>query len=352
MLKHVTVSGAPLARGQQLGEELRDGVRDTWSFYRNVMFSSPSFDLEATGRAYLERITDFRAEYGEELRGIAEGCGLAEWELAALNARTEIMHHTIYRVGAGASGLASVGECTAAYFPESGLLGQNWDWIDTLEKLMVLVEIQREDGHRILQLTEPGILGKIGFNSAGVGVCLNILSGHASPPAVPVHILLRAVLDASSLVDAHSAIKDAGFGTCSHLLIADDRGESLSLELYADESVQVDHAKHLPRHTNHYIGVPRDQRGDPLLPNSKIRLARADELLANPAEQTQDRMKTILLDQQDGSNAICAGWKDLGPLRLGTLCSIVMDLREREMHITSGHPASHAFDRVSLSPSA
>jgi isopenicillin-N N-acyltransferase-like protein len=41
---------------------------------------------------------------------------------------------------------------------------------------MFVQKIIRPDGHQLIQLTEPGILGKIGMNSAGVGVCLNILA--------------------------------------------------------------------------------------------------------------------------------------------------------------------------------
>lgn len=339
----VRVSGAPRARGRALGEELRERIHGTWAFYRQVVFSSVPFDLEAEGEAYRSVIARFRTAYGDELEGIAEGSGLGAWQIAVLNARTELMHRSVYRPGHG------LGECTAVYFPESRVLGQNWDWMDALEELMVLVEIEREDGHRILQLTEPGILGKIGFNSAGIGACLNILSGAASPPAVPVHVLLRAVLDASSLREVRSLVGDAGFGTCSHLLVADDRGDSASLELWGDECVEVDHGGRVPRHTNHYVGTPRDQSGDLLLPNSEARWARVDTLLEETADQTADRMKNVLLDRE-GDHSICGSWFQVGAFRLGTVCSIVMDLPARTMHITPGHPPEHPFEAVSLGP--
>ena len=337
----VRVSGPPQARGRQLGEELRDRVRATWDFYREVVFSKVPFDLEEEGEAYRGVIRRFRASYGDELDGIAHGSGLAPWQVAVLNARTELMHRSVYRPGGG------LGECTAVYFPESGVLGQNWDWMDALEELMVLVEIEREDGHRILQLTEPGILGKIGLNSAGVGVCLNILSGTASPPAVPVHVLLRAVLDAGSLEEARCTVADASFGTCSHLLVGDDTGRSASLELWGNECVEVDHGERLPRHTNHYVATPRDQSGDVLVPNSEGRWARAEALLDDQANQTVDRMKSVLLDAE-GGHAICGGWFPVGPFRLGTVCSIIMDLPARVMHITPGHPPEHAYEAVPL----
>lgn len=336
-----SVSGSARERGRQLGDSARDRVRATWAFYRDVVFPGVDFDLAEAGHTHLAAIGGFRPEYEDEIRGLAEGSGLEPWELGVLNARTEVMHRSVYRAGGG------FGECTAAYFPQSGILAQNWDWMDALEELMILVRIEREDGHQILQMTEPGILGKIGFNSAGVGVCLNILSGTATAPKVPVHVLLRAVLDASSVDEARRVVREADFGTCSHLLIGGDDGASASLELYGDACDEVDHGARLPRHTNHYVGTPRDQTGDLLLPNSHARWDRAETLLEERTPQSVARMKELLLDR-DGKNAICGSWFPLGAYRLGTVCAIVMDLPAREMHITPGHPADHAFERMAL----
>ena len=90
-----------------------------------------------------------------------------------LNARTEIMLSN-----AKPNLMSSDGpnECTSLFCPTKGILAQNWDWDKTLESLMFVQKITRSDRHHLIQLTEPGILGKIGMNSAGLGVCLNILS--------------------------------------------------------------------------------------------------------------------------------------------------------------------------------
>lgn len=47
MLKRVAISGAPIERGRQLGEELANLVRETWRFYREVVFPTTPFDLRA-----------------------------------------------------------------------------------------------------------------------------------------------------------------------------------------------------------------------------------------------------------------------------------------------------------------
>ena len=65
-------------------------------------------------------------------------------------------------------------------------------------------------------ITEPGIIGKIGLNSSGLGVCLNILRINKRLDGVPVHIVLRAVLDATNINDALDRAKASGQGKASN----------------------------------------------------------------------------------------------------------------------------------------
>ena len=55
------------------------------------------------------------------------------------------------------------------------LLAQNWDWHPDQRDAMVLLTTTDESGHRVLALTEAGMLAKTGLNSAGVGLCVNML---------------------------------------------------------------------------------------------------------------------------------------------------------------------------------
>ena len=100
------------------------------------------------------RVSEYSAGYAEEIEGIAQGAAVDPLDIYALNARSEIL-------------ALPAQECTALCFPDARLLGQNWDWAQDLEELAVLMRIVRSDGHRILMLTEPGMIGKIGMNSAG-----------------------------------------------------------------------------------------------------------------------------------------------------------------------------------------
>ena len=54
-------------------------------------------------------------------------------------------------------------------------MAQNWDWMEEQSPNLLLLTIIQPDKPTIKMVTEAGIIGKIGLNSAGVGVCLNAI---------------------------------------------------------------------------------------------------------------------------------------------------------------------------------
>ena len=61
-----------------------------------------------------------------------------------------------------------------------------------------------------------------------------------------------------------------------------------------------------------------------------------------------ERLRQVLLDSASAPHAIYAAYHDLGPFRLGTICSIVMDLPRREAWVTAGNPLDQRFERIGL----
>lgn len=162
---HFSFSGDARTRGLAYGRALGERIHATFALYDDRLFSrSALLRTEIVERAERVRglVGGFNGDYVAELDGIAEGASVARWQIYALNARTEILN-------------ANVGECTTLCFPKARLLGQTWDWVDALEDLAILVTYELLDGGRVLTFTEPGMLAKIGLNSAGLGVCLNFL---------------------------------------------------------------------------------------------------------------------------------------------------------------------------------
>lgn len=69
-------------------------------------------------------------------------------------------------------------------------------------------------------------MGKIGFNSAGLGVCLNAIRAKpVDPSKLPVHVALRVCLDSKTTAEAMARMKDlGGVASAQHILIADSQG--------------------------------------------------------------------------------------------------------------------------------
>lgn len=127
-----------------------------------------------------------------------------------MNVRTEIAY-----------GLARDG-CTAIFrkTDKSSFLAQNWDWQEEQQKNLINLNISQEGKPAISMITEAGIIGKIGLNSRGVGVCLNAIrvSG-VDFQRLPCHLALRTCLESNSMEEAVGALAKAGVASACHILV-------------------------------------------------------------------------------------------------------------------------------------
>ena len=186
----IELEGTNEERGFQHGSVLKDRVNATWTWY-NAFFTGLSEDtltedrLREFGDHFAKEIYNFDPQYCNEIEAIAKGSGLEAWKIYCINSRTEIMY-TLKREVARKRRVAMTpatemeqeelpSECTSVYNAKFAVLAQNWDWCSDLEKLIVRTKVTREDGHTYISLHEPGMLGKIGVSSAGVGCLLNAM---------------------------------------------------------------------------------------------------------------------------------------------------------------------------------
>ncbi|MCB0355118.1 MAG: hypothetical protein KDD64_16415 [Bdellovibrionales bacterium] len=319
---YLSVSGDPQHQGEAYGTALRRQIGETFELYSTLFGLAPRQLIERGARV-LERIDQFSLSIGAVVRGVASGSGLLPEEVAALNARTELFHEA----------QQNQKECTAVYLPNSSVLGQNWDWAKRLDPLMFLLRVEGEKGHSFVTLTEPGIVGKIGMNSAGIGVCLNILPGEGECDGVPVHVLLRAVLESTSLEEAREKILNARHGTASSVLVGNDKGEGFCAEIFGSE-VRFQDVRGEPLiRTNHFqeFQVPISEFFDDSLP----RFNRARFLLERDGKPAIARLEGLLADQDDPDAVICSPFEELGNSlgEVGTLATLVMDLKNRILRI-------------------
>lgn len=328
---YLELIGDAYQRGLTHGGELRQQVTACVDFYRGLLNLGED-ELTRRAAVFEKLIIGYAPQQAEEIRGIAAGSGLPVAHIYAINARSELAPFT-------------TAECTVLCSPQAAILGQTWDWCRPLEELVTLLSITHDSGHRVLTVTEPGIVGKIGLSSAGTAVCLNFLAAPRAEDGVPVHSLLRQAMDAGSMEAARRDLQRAGVGHGGNILLASASGEAANFE-FAGDNVDERVLESNFAHTNHCLfrHVPAGEFED----NSLARLDRAEQLLAAQPDITIEGFKNILSDRQQAEDPIWSPYKTVFGLEIGTLCTVIMDLSRRELHLRLGtdHAADFSIHRL------
>lgn len=330
------VKGTSRRRGEQIGSAFADRIARTVLIYQSY-FARPDSEIFAVADRYRAGIAAFDGRLCDEIDGMAAGADMDPRWLYALNARSELLS------------ALSAAECTAVHYTGTPYVGQNWDWAEPLEALVVLIRAEDENGHRFLTMTEPGILAKIGLNDAGFAVCLNFLPTPKPTLGVPSHVLLRALLDARSWDSVEDILRWAGVGRSLNLLIAGSDGRGINIEFEGDSVRRMEAGAHATTHTNHYLtcAAPVDAE---LLENSTARLSRIQALTAPGTPASLARLKEVLSDRQHPQHAILAPYMESAGFlgRKGTICTIAMDLANRRMHIRRGNDPAAPFATIGI----
>jgi isopenicillin-N N-acyltransferase like protein len=333
----------PFARGLCHGRMARDQVVASLRTYRRLFKDFVGIeweDAKRIGMRYARPIGAYAPDLLEEIRGVAEGSGNDLAEILALNSRSEIALSA--RLVDGCTAFAAFGTATAG---GDVLLCQNWDWRASQREAFVVLLIEREDRPAITMLTEAGIIGKIGFNSAGLGACLNaIVTDQVREDGVPLHVVLRRILDSRNLGDAIQAVGAAGIASAANFLIAQDRGGALDIEAVPSDFDVLLPDRDMICHTNHLrslrLVAVRDL-GKMVLPDSYPRLARVVRLLEERHGcLSEAEAYAILRDRDNGPDSICRREDPQDPegKRLQTVFSVVMNLTRRQLSVTDGPP--------------
>lgn len=281
-------------------------------------------------------------EYLSEIRGIADGTDLGVEDIIAVNVRTEI-----------AFGMFSDG-CTAfsGLFDGGGegkgsWLSQNWDWRPAQKRNLVHLSIAQPGKPRIQMITEAGIIGKIGFNDRGVGVCLNAIKAKGMDvEKIPCHLGLRMVLECESREEAVRKLEQWGVASACHFLVADgEGGVGLEWSSKGARKVEMD-GRGSVFHSNHYLRDPGEgMESDPeWLPGSGARVKRIEELVdaidggdgKGEGGVGYEEIFEIYKDQEGFPGAICR--KAEGKSKDETLFNIVMDLKGKKGYVCVGRP--------------
>ncbi|WP_293694637.1 C45 family peptidase [uncultured Agrococcus sp.] len=246
--------GTPEQRGAVYGRAVSSELHESVRLYR-VAFRDLGIrdaEVDRVVAASAEMIPDYAPDLWQELQGLAEGSGASMRDLLLLNARTEILAYSD----------RPQTECSTVVALPPGRTPstmQTWDWQGELAPTGTLLEIPL--GHRVVRtFTETGMLGKIGVTE-GLGVHFNILNHESdrTDAGVPVHVLMRMILDRAETVEEAVEIARATPVSASTVLTVVQPGSDLgdahavSIELSPAGVAVVEPEDGLLVHTNHFI---------------------------------------------------------------------------------------------------
>lgn len=352
---HQLEASDPFERGRQHGALARAQVAVSVETYRSLFRDFVGIDWEeakAIGSRYADSIAAFDPRLLEEIHGVAAGSGFEEAEILALNARSEIALND--RTADGCTAFAAYGRATRA---RETILCQNWDWRSSQREAFVVLEFRPEGKPAVTMLTEAGIIGKLGFNDRGLGVCLNaIVTDEVSESGTPLHIVLRGILESRNLGEAVETVYRTPIASAANFLVAQHGVGALDIEatpsrvdvLVPEDDVLV--------HTNHLLSLRlatvRDLAGQ-VLPDSYPRLARAHHLIAEVHGQIDvGAAQAILRDHANEPDGICRHEDEIGDpegKRLESVFSLVMSLDGPECWLTDGPPCTTDYEALEAS---
>jgi isopenicillin-N N-acyltransferase like protein len=355
----IRVEGEPRERGRQYGEGARDRVRRSIEAYREVFASYAGWSWDAVveqARRYEPPIARFGERYLDEMRGIADGAGVAFEDVLSINVRTEVMFAAKARTAAEES--RRVGECTAfAVLPERSdgghtLLGQNWDWLLHSFDTCVVLEVVQGDRPDFVTVVEAGLLAKTGMNSSGIGLATNALvtDEDRGEPGIPYHLVLRAILDSETISDAYAVAQRGVRSSSANYLIASVDGVAVDIEAAPGDFGRLYLTfpeEGLLLHTNHFVS-PRLALKDVslwVMPDSPFRLERIRSAVAREATLSLGAFRRALTDHANYPSSVCCHPDERMDLldRGATVASVLMDLDDRRMWVADGQPCSHPY---------
>jgi isopenicillin-N N-acyltransferase-like protein len=339
----------PHERGLEFGERHAEQIASTVAAYRRLFATRADrpFDVDLWAELALASITGVApAEHVEEIEGIAEGAGRPVRELAAINARTELL------VAANPTGITECSSVVSLPEGRAPFAVQTWDWYDAMSDGWLHWTIPHPDGRVVETVTEFGMLGKIGVNTHGVGVMLNMLhhKNDADRSAegtigYPVHLLSRRIMDEARSFDDAVAITSTPTSASTSLTVLDKGGNAATIELFPGGPGRLDPDDGVLVRTNHFVS-PEGRDGCLASTISDSSTQRRDKLVdafAGGPPQTPADVVAAMTDHENGPSGVgaicCHPDRSTNPvLWHRTLATVAIDVEQGRLDVRADGP--------------
>jgi isopenicillin-N N-acyltransferase-like protein len=262
----LTIRGRPRDRGREYGKRFADDIKqfvDREIYQAFIQKPSPKDELLRYAGACGKVVREVSPIVHDEMEGIAEGTGLRLEEVLLLSLHEELYHRGV---------LPKVPHCTAVAVapPETAdgrtLVGQTWDWMESVFGLSRIVHWRRDEGPSLLAYGYPGLWVGAGLNSAGLALTWTSAGfGKQSPGVrvgVPSYALLTHLLYQESLEAAISEAKRNKHAGWFTFVLGDGKGNLVNIE-GSPERIAIEPAKHrlvrIGFGSRQMTGTPADQ---------------------------------------------------------------------------------------------
>lgn len=357
----ISVSGTPAECGAAYGAAAAPLIAANVRLYLQRFRDQAGLDataVRAAGAEFRRASAELLPRVAAMLDAVAEGAGANAEELYAINGRTELIYGAPRDADGGCT---SIGVLDTHTTSGHTLLAQNWDWHPAQREAMIVLRTRDEHGFEVITLAEAGMLAKAGLNSAGLGVCLNMLGSDRDGPGaglVPYHVLLRGVMEADYLGAALRVAARTPRGASLNILLGqagkpgEYGGEVIDVEVVPGDIGWLHPVGGYLTHANHIeSGLPVRDRQRDFGGASLFRGDRARRLLGAIMDERAGRkvdvddLKAVLNDHGGYPSAICrhVDERDAPLERSETVYSVLLDLDERRFGLAEGPPCGNKF---------
>ena len=342
--REIEVAGLPREMGRQIGEAAGEEIRrfcDVALTLVNKTVRVSKATADGIVARALQSAEQYSSDMVEELRGMAEGAKVSVEDIMLLQVRNQLQPDS----DAGCTSLALV---TDGRHRTSGLVAQNWDNDPALQPLTIVLTRRPAGKPALMTVTQAGLIAYIGFNEAGIGLCLNTLPAPARSIGVPHYFTVRGIYEADSLDGAVQAVRRADRAIPANIMLTTPQGP-------ADLEVTLDHVHVLQdaalggvTHTNHcrHPELQGINGQFPELIQSHDRQRRMDGLLdLSHRKPSLEEVKELLRDHEGYPRSICRH-PNADP-RTGfwtTVFSVIIEPQAGRMHISRGTPCEHPYE--------
>lgn len=348
--REIAVAGTPRQMGRQIGEaageEIRGFSQTAWDHIaRRIGLSRPrALEIAAASVPFARQ---YSPDMVEELEGVAEASGLTLDEIMLLQVRNQLRPEP-------EGGCTSLAMARGGAIRAGSLVAQNWDNDPALDPFTVVLTRRPTGKPAMMNLTQAGLVAYIGFNDAGIGLCLNSLPAASRPLGVPHYFTVRGIYESDSLDGAIESVRRAQRAIPANIMLATPQGPA-DLEVTIDD-VHVVRKAGAPgiAHTNHCLHPELQKTNSefPELIQSHARQARIDSLLgfSSGREPNLADVKQSLCDHEGYPHSICRHRNDDPETGYWqTVFSVIIEPDKRQMHVSRGTPCEHEYETYRMS---